>query len=495
MKYLLALDQGTTSSRSILFDQNGAEIATAQREFPQLFPEPAWVEHDPEEIWRSQIETAREAIEKAGVNPAEIAAIGITNQRETTLLWERSTGRPVANAIVWQCRRTTPICMKLKAAGLEKEVRERTGLVIDPYFSATKIMWLLEHIPGLRARAERGEIAFGTVDSWLLYRLTGRHLTDPSNASRTMLYNIYSGTWDTELLEAFGLPQAMLAEVVPSSGVAGISRPELLGAPIPVAGIAGDQQAALFGQACFTPGSVKNTYGTGCFTLMHTGSTPVRSENNLLTTIAWDTGTGPEYAIEGGVFTAGAVVQWLRDQLALIGNAAESERLATEVPSSDGVYMVPAFNGLGAPYWSPETRGTILGITRGTTRAHIVRAALESIAFQSRDLIKAMQSDSGRRIELLRVDGGASMNGFLMQFQADILGIPVERPVVAETTAFGAACLAGLAVGVFASREEVAACRKIGARFTPRITPAERETRLNGWKNAVEAARVFTGFV
>ena len=452
-RYVLALDQGTTSSRAILFNHSGVVIGSKQLPFEQIFPRPGWVEHDPEAIWSSQYEAALGAIASAQIEATQIDCIGISNQRETTLVWERSSGKPVHNAIVWQCRRSASICRELREAGHSGLVARKTGLLLDPYFSGTKLMWLFAEHPELRARAARGELLFGTVDSWLVWRLTGLHRTDPMNASRTLLFNIREGRWDEELLSLFGIPQAMLPEVVPSSSAAGYGRTkkELFGVEIPVTGVAGDQQAALFGHACFDPGDAKNTYGTGCFALMNTGSFPVASAQNLLTTVAWDLGPGAgkgyTYALEGSVFVAGAVIQWLRDQLGLIADAAESEALALSVPDSGEVVLVPAFVGLGAPHWDSEARGTIVGLTRGSSRAHIVRAALESIAFQSRDLLVAMEKDFGRPLLSIKADGGASANSFLMQFQADIAGRRVVLPEVAETTALGAAYLAGIASG------------------------------------------------
>ncbi len=486
--YILALDQGTTSSRAILFDRKARVVSLAQREIRQIYPQPGWVEHDPMEIWASQLAVAREAIAAAGARAAQIAAIGITNQRETTILWDRATGQPIGNAIVWQCRRSAGICDALKAGGWETAVRARTGLVIDAYFSGSKIQWLLEQVPGLRARAEAGEICFGTVDTWLLWKLSkGRAwMTDYSNASRTMLFNIHQLTWDPNLCGALGVPQAMLPEVRPSSYRYAQSAPDLFGTEIPVAGIAGDQQASLFGQACWSPGMAKNTYGTGCFLLVHTGNRPVASETGLLTTIAASPTEGQaEYALEGSIFIAGAAIQWLRDGLQLIGHSAESEALAASVPDTEGVYFVPAFVGLGAPHWDMYARGTILGITRGTTKAHLVRAALEAIAYQSREVLGAALADAGLRLEELRVDGGATANNLLMQFQADVLGTAVVRPVVKETTALGAAYLAGLAVGYWKSREEIAQNWAVDRRFLPEMDAARREELFAGWRQAV----------
>jgi glycerol kinase len=493
MKYVLALDQGTTSSRAVLFDRHGAVRSIAQREFAQIFPHPGWVEHDPEQIWRSQLACARRAMRAAGAAPADIAALGITNQRETTLVWERATGRPLGNAIVWQDRRTADRCERLRRDGLEKFVRARTGLVLDPYFSATKIAWILDHVPGARRRAGRGELAFGTVDTWLTWRLTGGalHVTDPSNASRTQLYDIHRHRWDDELLRLFRIPRNMLPDVHPSSHVFGETSREFLGAPIPIGGIAGDQQAALFGQAC-APGMAKNTYGTGCFMLLNTGSRAVRSRRGLLTTCA--AAPGPragdrEYALEGSVFAGGAVVQWLRDGLGLIRSSSAVEALAGSVRDSGDVYLVPAFAGLGAPHWDPWARGALIGITRGTSRAHVARAALESIAFQSADLLQAMREDTGIAPRELRVDGGATGNRLLMQFQADIAGIPVVRARVAESTALGAAYLAGLCAGLWKDRGDITRHWKAAARFEPRMPRAEAAQRLARWHAAVQRAR------
>ncbi|HET7839810.1 MAG TPA: glycerol kinase GlpK [Rectinemataceae bacterium] len=491
-RYVLALDQGTTSSRAILFNKQGIVIGQKQIAFGQIFPKPGWVEHDPEEIWTTQLAAARGAIESAQIEAGQIDSIGITNQRETTLIWDKATGKPLYNAIVWQCRRSAEICAELRSLGLSALVRERTGLVLDPYFSGTKLMWLLKELPGLRARAERGEILFGTVDSWLIYRLTGRHLTDPTNASRTLLFNINDGSWDAELLKVLKIPASMLPRVVPSSGDFGIAGPEHFGVELPVSGCAGDQQAALFGHACFDPGSAKNTYGTGCFTLMNTGDRPVASRHNLLTTIAWDLGKGRTYALEGSVFIAGAVVQWLRDQMGLIGDAAESERLARSVEDSGEVFMVPAFVGLGAPHWDAEARGTVVGISRGTTKAHFVRAALESIAYQSRDLLVAMEKDFGASIPYMKVDGGASANSFLMQFQADILGRRVILPEVGETTALGAAYLAGLATGFWESTSDVERNWRQRREFLPQMSQEARARLLGSWERAIGAARAYS---
>ena len=492
--YVLALDQGTTSSRAILFDREGRALATASRPIRQIYPRSGWVEHDPQEIWETQLDVAREALAAAAVPASRLAAIGITNQRETTILWDRQTGQPLANAIVWQCRRTAPLCQALKERGLEPWFRERTGLVIDPYFSGTKVAWLLDNVPGARAQAEAGELLFGTVDSWLLYRLTGGrvHATDYSNASRTLLFNISRLAWDEDILRELGVSPSLLPAVLPSSGLFGETEASLLGAAVPIGGIAGDQQAALFGQACFAPGAAKNTYGTGCFVLMNVGHPPQADlllGSSLLTTIAWGLGGRVEYALEGSIFIGGAAVQWLRDGLGLISTAAESEAVAASVPSSDGVYLVPAFVGLGAPHWDPQARGVIVGITRGTTRAHLVRATLEAIAFQTRDVIEAMEAECGVSLPELRVDGGAAANDLLMQLQADILGRPVVRPAVTETTALGAAYLAGLAVGFWRSQDELAANWRVDRRFEPRLPADQREALYAGWKRAVERAK------
>ena len=495
--YLLALDQGTTSSRSIVFDAQGRIVARAQREFPQHFPLPGWVEHDPEAIWASQLATAREALARAGLTARDLAAVGITNQRETTLLWDRRTGRALHPAIVWQDRRTEPLCAALRAEpGRSDAVRRTTGLVIDPYFSATKLRWLLDTLPGARAAAERGELAFGTVDSWLLWKLTGGavHATDVSNASRTMLWDIHAGCWDAGLLARLNIPAALLPEVWPSSHRYGDTQAGWLGAPVPVAGVAGDQQSALFGQACFEAGLAKNTYGTGCFLLMHTGAQAQASANGLITTRAAQVGAAPAYALEGSVFVGGAVVQWLRDGLHAIPASADVEALAASVPDAGGVVVVPAFTGLGAPYWQADARGTVTGLTRGTTMAHIARAALESIAFQSAALLQAMARDAaaagGAPIRELRVDGGACVNDLLMQFQADLLGVPVVRPQVTETTALGAACLAGLAVGVWPGTDVLAAQWRVGRRFEPAMPPDQVAERMAGWERAVRQTRV-----
>ena len=491
MKYVLALDQGTTSSRAILFDARGRAVASAQRELTQHFPQPGWVEHDPDEIWRTQLACGREVLAGAGIAPGDVVAIGITNQRETTLLWDRTSGRPLAPAIVWQDRRTAGYCAELKAAGHEALFRSRTGLVLDPYFSGTKLAWLLAAIPGARQRAERGELAFGTVDSWLVWQLTGgrRHVTDSSNASRSLLFDIRCGVWDDELLGLLDIPRALLPEVVPGSGPVATCDRDLFGAEIAITGIAGDQQAATFGQACFTPGMAKNTYGTGCFMLMNTGASATASTRGLLTTVAWDNGGGIVFALEGSVFMAGAITQWLRDGLGIIRSTGEIEALAGSVPDAGGVVMVPAFSGLGAPWWDPGARGTLLGMTRGTSHAHIARAALDAIALQSADLAGAMVADSGIALAELRVDGGAARNNLLMQLQADLLGVPVVRPVVTETTALGAAYLAGIGVGLWAGQEEVAAQWQLERRFEPGISEAERTERSGRWRAAVAVAQ------
>jgi glycerol kinase len=486
---ILALDQGTTSSRAILFDHAGIVVAVAQREFPQIFPKPGWVEHDPMDLWSTQLGVAAEVLQKANRSAADIAAIGITNQRETTIVWDRETGRPVCNAIVWQDRRTSSICDALRKRKLDRLIRRKTGLVVDAYFSATKVQWILQHVKGARARAKAGRLAFGTVDSWLVWNLTGGtvHVTDASNASRTMLYDIRTGDWDDALLDIFGVPRSMLPDVRSSSEVYGHT--SLLGGSIPIAGIAGDQQAALFGQVCTKPGMVKNTYGTGCFMLMNTGAKPIASRNNLLTTVAWRIGRRTEYALEGSIFIAGAVVQWLRDGLGIIHSAAEVESLAASVPDTHGVYLVPAFAGLGAPHWDQYARGALVGLTRGSTRAHVARAALEGIALQVMDVLKAMEADAGIRLKELRVDGGACANNLLMQLQADLLNVPVVRPRVAETTALGAAYLAGLAVGFWKDQADIAHQWQADRRFTPRMKPAARKALAAGWTKALARAK------
>jgi glycerol kinase len=487
MRYVLALDQGTTSSRAILFDEQGVARGTAQREFRQIFPQPGWVEHDPKEILRTQRDVAREVFRQQSVPIRDVMAVGITNQRETTLVWDRQTGEPLHNAIVWQDRRTAPLCQQLRDAGAESLVRSRTGLVIDPYFSGTKLAWLLDNIPGARARAERGELAFGTVDTWLVWHLTGNrtHVTDPTNASRTMLFNIQTGEWDEELLRLLNVPRALLPDVHPSAHAFGMLPAAVLGEPLIIGGIAGDQQAALFGQACHEKGMAKNTYGTGCFMLLHTGDRVVQSQNGLVSTACAQV-RGNEYALEGSVFIAGAVVQWLRDELGFFESSNQIEKLAASVLDSGGVFLVPAFTGLGAPYWDPHARGALVGLTRGTSRAHIARAALEAIAYQSAEVLEAMQKDAGEPLSELRVDGGASANDLLMQFQADLLGVPVVRPKVLETTALGAAYLAGLTVNLWKSREELASQWQVDRRFEPRMDRNEARARMARWRDAVQ---------
>ena len=491
MSFILALDQGTTSSRAIVFDHEGGVRAVAQKEFRQIFPQPGWVEHDPREIWQSQLEVAREAIAKAGLRAADLAAIGITNQRETTVIWDRRTGEPIHNAIVWQDRRTADFCEELKRSGKSELIAKKTGLVIDAYFSASKIRWLLDNVPGARERANRGELAFGTIDSWLIWNLTGGalHITDPSNASRTMLLNLEAGDWDVALLKLFNIPSELLPLISSSSEVYGKTVRGIFESEIPIAGIAGDQQAALFGQNCFSRGLAKNTYGTGCFMLMNTGPQPLSSKHQLLTTVAWNLSGKTDFALEGSVFIGGAVVQWLRDGLGLIKSSAEIESLAASVPDSGGVYLVPAFAGLGAPHWDQFARGTIAGITRGTTAAHLARAALEGIAFQVADVLEVMRKDSGIAVSELRVDGGASANNLLMQFQADILGVPVVRPKVLETTALGAAFLAGLAVGFWKDRKEIQAIWKADRVFEPSKRGEEMTHRRARWAEALKRAR------
>jgi glycerol kinase len=487
--FILALDQGTTSSRAIIFDRAGGMVATAQKEFPQIFPKPGWVEHDPSDIWSTQAGVAAEVLTKTGLSARDIAAIGITNQRETTVVWDRTTGQHICNAIVWQDRRTASMCDALKKRKLDRVIRKKTGLVLDAYFSATKLQWILQHVKGARAKAKAGQLAFGTVDSWLVWNLTGGkvHVTDASNASRTMLYNIAKGDWDDTLLDIFGVPRSMLPEVRSSSEVYGETT--LFGAPIPIAGMAGDQQAALFGQVCTKPGMVKNTYGTGCFMLMNTGTKPIVSKNNLLTTVAWRIGNRTDYALEGSIFIAGAVVQWLRDGLGIIRSSAEVEALAATVPDTHGVYLVPAFAGLGAPHWDQYARGALVGLTRGTTGAHIARAALEGIALQVMDILKAMEADSGIKLKELRVDGGACANNLLMQLQADLLNVPVVRPVVAETTALGAAYLAGLAVGYWKNQADIARQWQVDRRFKPSMKLAARTRMAAGWNKALSRAK------
>ncbi len=491
MTYLLALDQGTSSSRSIIFDAEGRAVAQAQQELSQIYPQTGWVEHDPEEIWQTQLATARTALTKAGLLAHQIRAVGITNQRETTVVWNRTTGIPIHHAIVWQDRRAEPTCVELRKRGLAATIQAKTGLLVDAYFSGTKLKWLLDHVPGARQQAENGELAFGTVDTWLIWRLTGGavHATDVSNASRTMLFNVHANQWDAELLQTLSIPAVLMPEVKPSSALYGEVRADLLGAAIPIGGVAGDQQSALFGQACFQAGMVKNTYGTGCFMLMHTGTKFQTSHNGLITTSAAQTSTKTEFAMEGSVFVGGAVVQWLRDGLHAIQSSGEVQALAQSVPDSGGVIVVPAFTGLGAPYWKPDARGTITGLTRGTTLAHIARASLESIAYQSAALLKAMSRDAvqagGASVSELRVDGGACINDLLMQFQADLLGIPVVRPEITETTALGAAYLAGLALGVFKNTDELSAMWRADRRFLPTLERQRAQELMERWEHAV----------
>lgn len=489
-KFIMALDSGTTSNRCILFDQKGAVNSMAQKEFTQYYPKPGWIEHDPMEIWESQKAVAQEAMRNGRATAADIAAIGITNQRETTVVWEAETGKPIYNAIVWQCRRTAEFCDELKKQGKADMIRAKTGLVLDAYFSGTKIRWILENVPGARERAEAGELRFGTIETWLIWNLTGGkvHVTDYSNASRTMLYNINTLEWDQEILELLDIPGSMLPQVKSSSEIYGYTVPELFGGPIPISGAAGDQQAALFGQACFWPGTAKNTYGTGAFLLMNTGRTPVFSEHGLVTTIAWGINGQVEYALEGSVFIAGAAIQWLRDELQILESAGDSEKLAREVEDTNGCYIVPAFTGLGAPYWNAHARGTIVGLTRGVNRKHLIRATLESLAFQVNDLLNAMQADSNIKLEALNVDGGASANSLLLQMQADISNILVQRPACIETTAMGAAYLAGLAAGYWTSMEDVALNRGESQLFMPKVDESAREEKLSLWENAVKCA-------
>ena len=491
MKYILALDQGTTSSRALLFDRTGSIIAVAQREFPQQFPKPGWVEHDPEDIWSSQLTVAKAVLRKASAKAQDVAGIGITNQRETTVVWDRKTGEAISNAIVWQDRRTAAVCDELRSRGGDTTVQQKTGLVLDAYFAATKVQWILDNVKHARRKAEKGELAFGTVDSWLIWKLTGGkvHITDATNAGRTMLFNIHTLNWDDELLALFNVPKSVLPEVRSSSEVCATT--SVFGGSIPIAGIAGDQHAALFGQVCTKPGMVKNTYGTGCFMLMNTGTKPVPSSHKLLSTIAWKIGDRTEYALEGSIFIAGAVVQWLRDGLGLLRTSEEVETLAAMVSDTGGVYLVPAFAGLGAPHWDPYARGTLVGMTRGTSASHIARAALESIAYQTAEVLQAMEADSGLKLKQLRVDGGACVNNLLMQFQADILGVPVVRPQISETTALGAAYLAGLAVGFWKDQKEIATQWHEDARFTSAMKPAARTKLLAGWSRAVERAKAW----
>jgi glycerol kinase len=488
-QYILALDQGTTSSRSILFGHDGTAVASRAEEFPQTYPQPGWVEHDPIAIWESQLQTAQRLLRETKTPSEAIAAIGITNQRETTVLWDRATGAPLHNAIVWQCRRTAEYCDSLRAEGFDDEIQKRTGLILDAYFSGTKLKWLLDTIPGARERATRGELCFGTIDTWLLYNLTGEHATDPSNASRTLLYNIHEHAWDDTTLDKLDIPHEVLPEVRPTSGVFGTT--QLFDGDIPVAGLCGDQQSALFGQAAFAPGECKNTYGTGCFLLMNTGDKAVPSKHGLLTTVAWQLGDAVTYATEGSVFIGGAVIQWLRDELGLLADATESEAIAASAPDTDGVYIVPAFVGLGAPYWDPHARGTIVGLTRGASRAHLVRAALESISFQSADVLRAMQADTGKPIPNLRVDGGASQNNVLMQHQADVLGIPVVRGKTVETTALGAAYLAGLATGFWKDQASLYSLWQEDRTFEPQWSADKRATALEAWDRAIATARSY----
>ena len=489
-KYMMALDSGTTSNRCILFDRAGRIVSVAQREFTQYFPQPGWVEHDANEIWATLLGVAVEAMQMAGAAAADIAAIGITNQRETTIVWDKATGEPVHHAIVWQCRRTSEYCDELRGRGLTARFREKTGLVLDAYFSATKLHWLLENVPGVRERAAKGELLFGTVETWLIWKLTGgrAHVTDYSNASRTMLFNINTLDWDEEILAELNIPRSMLPKPMPSSGLLGTTDPSLLGGEIPITGAAGDQQAALFGQTCFQPGEAKNTYGTGCFLLMNTGEKPVFSQNGLVTTIAWGLGEKVTYALEGSIFVAGAAIQWLRDEMKLIANAAESEAVAQEVVDTNGCYVVPAFTGLGAPYWDQYARGAIVGLTRGCNRAHIVRATLDSLTYQTYDVLNAMRADSGIALASLKVDGGASANNYLMQTQADVIGAPVLRPTCVESTAMGAAYLAGLAVGFWRDQAEIRKIWAVDRTFEPQLDAKSRDARLHGWHRAVQRA-------
>ena len=489
-KYMMALDSGTTSNRCILFDRAGRIVSIAQREFTQYFPQPGWVEHDANEIWATLLGVAVEAMQMAGAAAADIAAIGITNQRETTIVWDKATGEPVHHAIVWQCRRTSEYCDELRARGLTARFREKTGLVLDAYFSATKLHWLLENVPGVRERAAKGELLCGTVETWLIWNLTGgrAHVTDYSNASRTMLFNINTLDWDEEILAELNIPRSMLPKPLPSSGLLGTTDPSLLGGEIPITGAAGDQQAALFGQTCFQPGEAKNTYGTGCFLLMNTGENPVFSQKGLVTTIAWGLGEKVTYALEGSIFVAGAAIQWLRDEMKLIANAAESEAVAQEVVDTNGCYVVPAFTGLGAPYWDQYARGAIVGLTRGCNRAHIVRATLDSLTYQTYDVLNAMRADSGIALASLKVDGGASANNYLMQTQADVIGAPVLRPTCVESTAMGAAYLAGLAVGFWRDQAEIRKIWAVDRTFEPQLDAKSRDARLHGWHRAVQRA-------
>lgn len=493
-KYIMALDQGTTSSKAIIFDHGGNIVASLNKEFTQIYPNPGWVEHDPMEIWKSQIDVAKAVLNKTGIKPEDIAAIGITNQRETTVVWDKNTGKPVYNAIVWQCRRTAPICDELKKSGFDKKITEKTGLVVDAYFSGTKIKWILDNVEGTRDRALKGDLLFGNIDGWLIWNLTGGkvHVTDYSNASRTMLFNIHELKWDEEILKNLNIPASMLPDVKPSSYVYGYTDKSIFGVEIPIAGCAGDQQAALFGQTCYKSGMAKNTYGTGCFMLMNTGERAVPSHNGLLTTIAWGIDGKVEYALEGSIFIAGAAIQWLRDELKIIENSPQSEEYATRVKDTNGVYVVPAFVGLGAPYWDMYARGAILGLTRGAKREHIIRATLESLAYQTRDVLEAMQEDSGIKLSALKVDGGACANNFLMQFQSDILGVPVDRPTLIETTALGTSYLAGIATGFWKDRDEVAKNWGVDRHFEPTMDEETKEKLYKGWKKAVERSRNWT---
>ncbi|KUK81871.1 MAG: Glycerol kinase [Petrotoga mobilis] len=490
-KYILAIDQGTTSSRAIIFDHDGNVVSVAQQEFMQYYPKPGWVEHDPNEIWATTMGVIADAMARGNINRSQISAIGITNQRETTVIWDAETGKPLHNAIVWQDRRTSKICDTLKEKGLEETIKHKTGLMVDAYFSGTKIKWILDNVEGTKEKAEAGKLRFGTIDTWLIWKLTNGkvHVTDYTNASRTMIYNIFERKWDEDLLKELNIPSSLLPEVKPSSQIYGNTDPDVFGAEIPIAGIAGDQQSATFGQACYEKGMVKNTYGTGCFMLMNTGEEPIESKHGLLTTIAYGINGKVNYALEGSIFVTGAAVQWLRDELKIVDSAADTEYYATKVKDNGGVYFVPAFTGLGAPYWDMYARGTIVGLTRGSSKAHIIRATLESIAYQTRDVLEAMEADSGIKLKTLRVDGGAALNNFLMQFQADILGVEVERPVVNETTALGAAYLAGLAVGFWNGQEELLRKWKRDTLFTPEMNEDERERLYSEWKRAVEKAK------
>jgi len=490
-KYILAIDQGTTSSRAIIFDHDGNVVSVAQQEFMQYYPKPGWVEHDPNEIWATTMGVIADAMARGNINRSQISAIGITNQRETTVIWDAETGKPLHNAIVWQDRRTSKICDTLKEKGLEETIKHKTGLKVDAYFSGTKIKWILDNVEGTKEKAEAGKLRFGTIDTWLIWKLTNGkvHVTDYTNASRTMIYNIFERKWDEDLLKELNIPSSLLPEVKPSSQIYGNTDPDVFGAEIPIAGIAGDQQSATFGQACYEKGMVKNTYGTGCFMLMNTGEEPIESKHGLLTTIAYGINGKVNYALEGSIFVTGAAVQWLRDELKIVDSAADTEYYATKVKDNGGVYFVPAFTGLGAPYWDMYARGTIVGLTRGSSKAHIIRATLESIAYQTRDVLEAMEADSGIKLKTLRVDGGAALNNFLLQFQADILGVEVERPVVNETTALGAGYLAGLAVGFWNGQEELLRKWKRDALFTPQMDADEREKLYAGWKRAVERAK------